>query len=146
MSQIISLCSHCFAKNRLDRDRIGEKPKCGACHKPLLGNSVVAANDKQFNQLKSAEQLPMVVDFWAPWCGPCRSFAPTFESVAKQWSGRAKFVKVNTEQAQQVAASMRIRSIPTIMIIHHGKVVAQQAGAMGAAMFEKWLKQSLPVT
>ncbi|MEY3018000.1 MAG: thioredoxin TrxC [Pseudomonadota bacterium] len=144
MSQIISLCSHCFAKNRLDAERINDKPKCGACHKPLLGNSVVAANDKQFSQLMANEELPMVVDFWAPWCGPCRSFAPTFESVSKQFSGVAKFVKVNTEQAQQTAGAMRIRSIPTLMIIHKGKVLTQQAGAAPAAMFEQWVRQSLP--
>jgi thioredoxin 2 len=144
MSQLISLCSHCFAKNRLDAERINDKPKCGACHKPLLGNSVVAANDKQFSQLMANEELPMVVDFWAPWCGPCRSFAPTFESVSKQFSGVAKFVKVNTEQAQQTAGAMRIRSIPTLMIIHKGKVLTQQAGAAPAAMFEQWVRQSLP--
>lgn len=144
MTQIISLCSHCFAKNRLDSERINEKPKCGACHKPLLGNSVVAANDKQFSQLMANEELPMVVDFWAPWCGPCRSFAPTFESVSKQFTGVAKFVKVNTEQAQQTAGAMQIRSIPTLMVIHKGKVLTQQAGAAPAAMFEQWVRQSLP--
>lgn len=144
MAQMISLCSHCFAKNRLDNERINDKPKCGACQKPLLGNSVVSATDKQFSQLMSNEELPLVVDFWAPWCAPCRGFAPTFESVSRQFTGRAKFVKVNTEQAQQTAAAMRIRSIPTLMIIHKGKVIAQQAGAMPASMFEKWLQQSLP--
>lgn len=144
MSQMISLCSHCFAKNRLDSARVHDKPTCGACHKPLLGNRVVVANDKQFTQLMNHEELPMVVDFWAPWCGPCRAFAPTFDSVSQAFSGRAKFVKVNTEQAQQTAAAMRIRSIPTLMILHKGKVIAQQSGAMPANMFEKWLQQSLP--
>jgi len=144
MPSIITLCPNCGSKNRLDKARLADKPKCGSCHNGLLIAAPSEVSDSSFNKLKASEELPMVIDFWAPWCGPCKSFGPVFAGTVKKYLGRAKFIKVNTERAQQTAAAMLIRSIPTLMIMHKGKVLAQQAGAMSGPQFEQWLNANLP--
>lgn len=136
---IQTVCPHCGAINRVAGARLSEAPNCGRCHQPLLNGVVQPVNDAGFQRLLSKEQLPLVVDFWASWCGPCQGFAPIFERVAKDYAQRARFVKVDTEKAVATAQQWQIRSIPTLMIFQGGQLKAQQSGAMPDPQFKQWL-------
>jgi thioredoxin 2 len=138
------VCPSCSAKNRLPKARLNDKPLCGKCGGPLLSTSPVVADDKTFSRYITDNGLPVVVDFWAPWCGPCKQFAPVFIEVAGEMSAQACFVKLDTEHNQKTAGSYNIRSIPTLIIFHHGKEVARMSGALPQSQFKQWLAQNLP--
>lgn len=135
---MIVTCTQCLAKNRLESQRLAEYPKCGRCHEPLLGLKPVELTDDRFKTLISSTELPVIVDFWASWCGPCKVMAPHFEHAAEQITD-VQFAKVNTEQAQMVSQQFAIRSIPTLIVFKQGKEVARQAGAMTSMQIQQWL-------
>ena len=108
-----------------------------------MSNLVKTVSDDSFQADVVQSATPVLVDFWAPWCGPCRSFAPIFEDVAEERSGKMRFVKVNTEAEPELSARFRIRSIPTIMIFKNGEVIDMLNGAVPKAPFESWLNESL---
>ncbi|BFM20719.1 thioredoxin TrxC [Gilvimarinus japonicus] len=143
MAIIQTLCSHCLTANRVDETRLNDSPKCGKCRNSVFAAQPIAADDAQFSRWLHNEQLPLVVDFWAEWCGPCKTFAPAFARAASGLEPVARFIKINTELAQQTSAQFGIRSIPTLMVFHDGQAIAQQAGALPYPQFLQWLNGAL---
>ncbi len=137
-----TVCAHCQALNRIPEERLNDAAKCDRYGEDLFDGDVINATDSTLDKLLK-DDLPVVVDFWAPWSGPCRNFAPIFEDVAEERSGKVRFVKVNTEAERELSARFRIRSIPTIMIFKNGEVVDMLNGAVPKAPFESWLNEAL---
>lgn len=137
-----TVCASCQATNRVPEDRISDKAKCGRCGSELFDGEVINATTETFDKYLQ-DDLPVVVDFWAPWCGPCLHFAPVYEDVAAERSGKVRFIKVNTEAQPELSARFRIRSIPTIMLFKQGQMVDMLNGAMPKAPFSAWLDESL---
>ena len=125
-------CAHCGATNRVPANRLGEDPTCGRCGQGLLDGEPVELTDANFEAVVSKTDLPVVVDFWAPWCGPCRMMAPAFEQAATQLKGRALLVKVNSDDNPHTALRFGIRSIPTLVKLDHGRELSRRSGALPA--------------
>ncbi|HSO78946.1 MAG TPA: thioredoxin TrxC [Chromatiaceae bacterium] len=144
MTQAVHVvCPHCDAVNRVPAERLGEEAKCGKCREPLFAGAPLALDEGRFAKHLGRGDLPLVVDFWAPWCAPCRAMAPAFEAVARRIEPRARLIKVNTEEAQALAGRYGIRSIPTLVVFRGGREVARTSGAMDAAALENWIRRSL---
>ncbi|MDW8846986.1 thioredoxin TrxC [Erwinia sp. P7711] len=137
-----TVCSSCQATNRVPPERVAEGAKCGRCGTPLFAGEVINATTATLDKYLQ-DDLPVVVDFWAPWCGPCVNFAPVYKNVAEERSGKIRFLKVNTEAEPELSARFRIRSIPTIMVFKQGQMVDMLNGAMPKAPFESWLDENL---
>ena len=125
-------CAHCGTTNRVPANRLGEDPTCGRCGQALLTGEPVELTDANFDAVVSKTDLPVVVDFWAPWCGPCRMMAPAFEQAASQLKGRALLVKVNSDDNPHTASRFGIRSIPTLVKLDHGRELDRRSGALPA--------------
>ncbi len=125
-------CPHCGATNRVPAARVDEHPACGRCGQPLLDGQVLALSDADFDAVAMATDRPLVVDFWAAWCGPCRMMAPAFAQAAQQLGERALLVKVDTDANPQLAQRFGIRSIPTLVKIERGRETARSSGALPA--------------
>ena len=130
MSYINFICPNCKKINRLPRKDSYKKAKCGECGTSLLNTKPITANDNEFNYIIQNATVPVIVDFWAPWCGPCRMMAPNFEKASLTLSPKVQFVKVNTEEAQQSALKYSIRSIPTVIVFKDGVEVERLSGAL----------------
>ncbi len=137
------VCPRCDAVNRVPADRLGEEARCGKCRSPLFSGAPLALDEGRFPKHLGRSDLPLVVDFWAPWCGPCRAMAPAFEAVARRIEPRARLIKLNTEENQGLAQRYGIRSIPTLVVFKDGKEVARTSGAMDAGSLESWLRRAL---
>jgi thioredoxin 2 len=138
------VCTACGAANRIPRARLGEGPRCGKCHEPLFGRPPADLDDDAFARQLAKSDIPILVDFWAPWCGPCKMMAPAFAQAADDLEPDVRLIKVNTDAAQATAARYGIRSIPTLMLFSGGREVARQAGAMGRGDIARWARTHAP--
>ena len=143
MSEALHLtCPHCGTTNRVPAERLDEAPKCGKCKQALFTGQPLELDAQSFDR-HVAGDLPVVVDFWAPWCAPCRMMAPHFERAAGELEPRVRLAKLNTEAEQGVAARFGIRSIPTLIAFRNGKEVARQSGALDSASLVRWVRAQL---
>jgi thioredoxin 2 len=137
------VCPHCHAINRVPAARLGQAPNCGQCHHPLLDAHPVELTAATFDKHISRNDIPVLVDFWAPWCGPCKMMAPQFAQAAGLLEPQVRLAKVNTEAEQGLGAQYGIRSIPTLALFRGGREIARQPGAMGAQDIINWVRGQL---
>lgn len=142
MSDAIHLvCPHCAAVNRIPTDRVADHPRCGKCKQGLFSGSVLSLTPDNFQRNLQRNDIPLVVDFWAPWCGPCKMMAPAYEAAAGQLEPRARLAKLNTEDFPQLAQPYGIRSIPTLVVFKNGREINRQSGAMDQGTLVRWINQ-----
>lgn len=136
-------CQFCETWNRIDASRAADRPKCGKCGKPMLLDRPYPLNDESFTRTIEAAEVPVLVDFYADWCGPCKVMAPSVDEIAASYQGRALVAKLDTDRAQQTAAAFNIRGIPTTIVFKNGRELARQTGAVPKPMLQKMLDSSL---
>ncbi|MGQ0690042.1 MAG: thioredoxin TrxC [Limnobacter sp.] len=136
------VCPACGAVNRVPPERLSDKPVCGRCQNEVAPTKPVALNDSTLPRYLERTEAPVLVDFWADWCGPCKVYGPQFEKLANL-RGDIRFVKVDSDQAQQASHRYQVRSIPTTILFKHGKEIARVSGALSSSQLEQWLDNHL---
>jgi thioredoxin 2 len=135
-------CLKCASTNRVPSERLGDKPKCSKCKTGLFQGKVTELTAANIATTLNHNEIPVLVDCWAPWCGPCRNFAPIFEQAAQQLEPRLRLAKLNTEDQQLVSGRWQIRSIPTLILFKAGKEIARSSGAMSLMQLKQWLAKN----
>lgn len=135
-------CPQCTCTNRIPSNRLVDSPKCGKCKTKLFQGKVIELTASNVATTLNHNEIPVLVDCWAPWCGPCRNFAPTFELAAKQFEPKLRLAKLNTQDQQSVAGRWNIRSIPTLILFRGGQESARVSGALTGSQLKQWLQQN----
>lgn len=135
------VCPHCDGINRVPQSKLANGGNCGACHKPLFSGEPLNLNQTRFQRHLAKSELPLLVDVWAPWCGPCKMMSPIFAQAATQLEPNMRLLKINSEQEQGLSAQLGIRSIPTLLIFKQGKEVARMSGALDLPNLLNWVRQ-----
>ena len=137
------VCPHCHVTNRVPPERLAEGGVCGKCKRALFTSHAIELDGASFARHVAASEIPLVVDFWAPWCAPCRMMAPHFDKAAAELEPNMRLAKLNTEAEQAIAAQYAIRSIPTLVVFLRGKEIARQSGAMDGPALIRWLRSQV---
>lgn len=141
MSTVIVACAHCAAPNRVPNDRLEQQPRCGNCQQPIFSAKPIVLNQLNFPAQVQRSQVPAIIDFWAPWCGPCLQFAPAFEQAAAKLSPHLRLLKLDTQAFPTLAGQFAIRSIPTLVAVSEGRELGRISGALPLNDFLQWAQQ-----
>jgi thioredoxin 2 len=143
MSTLHIVCPHCDTVNRIASERLTQHPRCGQCKEPVFTGQPLEFTGRSFQQHIARNDIPVVVDFWAAWCGPCKMMAPSYAQAAVTLEPRARLAKLNTEQEQDIAGQFNIRSIPTLVIFKAGREIDRKSGAMGTTDIVRWINSCI---
>lgn len=137
------VCPHCDGTNRIPAGSVPQEAKCGRCKQSILDTKPIELSPQNIQQHLEKNDIPVLIDFWAPWCGPCKIMGPNFEQASKRFRGKVRFAKVNTEAQQSLGGRFNIRSIPTLILFKAGKEIDRVSGALDANQLISWLQSKI---